>query len=248
MPKAVARSSTWLLAPALDWLKDALFPRRCLGCNKYGAWCCSACFASLTFRRQLTCPNCDAVSELGAFCHNCRNIRALAGLWSAQPYGNPLVRKMVRALKFDGLTELVPTLGELILATLRAHNLPPAWHQVPRERWYITPVPLHPRRARQRGFNQATLLGLYVAERATLTLAPVLKRLRHTGAQSELKDEERLTNVSRAFSLVDGAQIIGNAYILVDDVYTSGATLEECAQVLKAAGAAEVWGLTAAKG
>lgn len=245
-------TATQLRAPLLvrgaRWLQDALFPRSCLGCGKNGAWCCPACFASLTFRRQLTCPTCGEVSELGSFCARCQGGHALAGLWPAQPYGNPLVRGMVRALKFEGLTELVPKLGELLLATLRTYALPPAWHAVPHERWYLTPVPLHPRRLRGRGFNQAELLARYVSERGNLALALVLTRTRSTKAQSELADEVRTKNVVDAFKLIHGTNLSGNAFILVDDVYTSGATMEECAKVLKAGGAAEVWGLVVAKG
>ncbi len=249
MGTAHTESPSRVLQSTFTWFKDALFPRVCVGCGNKRAWCCPACFASLTFRRTLTCPSCDAPSELGAFCTTCRGDHELAGLWSAQPYGNPIVRAMVRAIKYDGLTELIPTLGELMFAALRGFALPPTWHQVPRERWFLTPVPLYWRRARERGFNQAELLADYVGKRTQLQLGHVLERVRQTEPQSELKkDEARLKNVGGAFRLAAEANVVGNAYILVDDVYTSGATMEECARELIKAGAAEVWGLTGAKG
>lgn len=241
-------NSSSILKYPWRWLVDALFPRACLSCGRVGTWCCPTCFASLTFRRQLTCPACGEVSELGSWCFGCQQGQALAGLWAAQPYGNPLVRNMIRELKFKGLSELVPTLGQLLTATLRTYELPPAWHAVPREQWFLCPVPLHPRRMRGRGFNQAELLAKYVSEHADLALAPVLRRPRNTRAQSKLDDEARTKNVTGAFKLAKGANVAGHAYILVDDVYTSGATMAECAKVLKAAGAAEVWGLVVAKG
>ncbi len=245
----LTQPSDSVVGRTLTWFKDALFPRVCVGCGNKSAWCCPACFASLTFRRLLVCPSCDVPSELGAFCTTCRGDHELVGLWSAQPYGNPIVRAMVRAIKYDGLTELIPTLGELMFAALRGFALPPTWHQMPRQRWFLTPVPLYWRRARERGFNQAELLAAYVGKRTQLQSAHVLERIRQTEPQSELnQDEARLKNVSGAFRLAAGANLVGNAYILVDDVYTSGATMEECARVLIKAGAAEVWGLTAAKG
>lgn len=233
---------------AVRWITDALFPRACLGCGRSGSWCCPTCFAHLSFRRTLQCPACGEASELGSFCAPCQGNRALAGLWPAQPYGHPLVREMVRTLKFKGVTELAPVLGELLVATLRTYALPPSWHAVSRERWFLCPVPLHLRRLRGRGFNQAELLARYVCVRSGLTLAPVLRRRRSTKPQSELRDEARHRNVAHAFTLAPHAAVAGNAYILVDDVYTSGTTMEECARVLKEAGAAEVWGLVVAKG
>lgn len=231
------------------WLEDALFPPTCVGCSKRGNWCCAACLASLTFPRKQKCPSCGTANELGEFCSACQGKRALNGLWNAQPYGNPLVRNMVRAVKFEGVTELIPTLANLMAATLHTYALPPAWHKVPIEKWFICPVPLHPKRARTRGFNQSALIAAEVAEHAKIELKPVLERRRNTAPQSGLShDEERSDNVTGAFTLTRGALVKGNAYILVDDVYTSGATLEECAKVLKLAGAIEVWGLTAAKG
>lgn len=251
MPNALAAAAPALnpLRSAGRWLADALFPPTCLGCGRRGTWCCAACLASLTFPRTLKCPACEKSNDLGAFCQSCQGGRVLNGLWHAQPYGHPLVRTMVRAFKFDGLTELADTLGKLLAATLTTYALPPAWHKVPREHWYLTPVPLHSKRARTRGFNQSVLLADELAASSGLSLRPALTRQQPTAPQSEIKnDGARLQNVAGAFSLVRGAGVAGNAFILVDDVYTSGATMEECAKVLKNAGATEVWGLTVAKG
>ncbi|MDP3986588.1 MAG: ComF family protein [Candidatus Veblenbacteria bacterium] len=253
MPKSLTLTLTQpsyaLLAAAWQWLLDALFPRRCVGCRRWGSWCCAACLASLSFPRQLHCPGCQNVSPLGEWCQDCVAGQALRGLWCTQNYANPLLRNMIRALKYEGLTELAVPLGRLLSATLTTYGLPPAWHEVPRERWYLTPVPLAPRRERQRNFNQTELLAQAVSTTTNLALASVLQRVHSTKPQSELaQDEQRHSNVRGAFALQSDAQVAGNAYILVDDVYTSGATMEECARVLRAAGAREVWGLTVAKG
>ncbi len=231
-----------------NWLVDALFPRRCLGCGRYGSYCCTACLASLHFPRQLTCPSCGEPSELGAFCAECRADKALHGVWVAQYYGNPLVRELIHNLKYDGLKELTVPLGNILTATLKAFDLPPAWHGTPRSEWQLVPVPLTARKLRQRNFNQAELLAHFVHEQAKLPLVRVLERVRHTKPQNKLTNEERAENVREAFTVVPGANVNGKTFVVVDDVYTSGATLEACARALKAAGAHEVWGLTVAKG
>ena len=244
----LTRTSYPILVRVGTWLTDALFPRRCLGCRSYGSYCCTACLASLHFPRQLACPSCGAPNELGAFCSDCESGKALAGVWVTQYYGNPLIRELIHALKYEGLTELVVPLGQILTATLKGFNLPPSWHGVPRSEWCLVPVPLAAYRLRKRNFNQAELLAQAVRRAAELPLMNLLERRRATKPQNKLSAEERAANVARAFAVRTGAQVPGKTYILVDDVYTSGATLEACAEVLKQAGAREVWGLTVAKG
>jgi ComF family protein len=237
-----------MLNEGWNWLVDALFPRRCLGCGRYGSYCCTACLGSLHFPRELSCPSCGNPSPLGAFCAECAPGRSLRGVWVAQHYGNHLVRELIHHVKYDGLTELATTLGHILVATLRAFDLPPAWHDTPRGAWHLTPVPLAPLKLRQRNFNQAAVLANVVHEEAGLPLGLVLARTRHTKPQNKLTPEERAQNVAEAFAVVPGAEVHNKTFILVDDVYTSGATLEACAAALTAAGAREVWGLTVAKG
>jgi ComF family protein len=237
-----------LLIKPWQWLLDALFPRVCLGCGKYGSWCCVACFSSLKFPRQLYCPSCNEISALGEFCEQCRTNKNLAGVWVTQAYGNPLVRKLIHSLKYDYVKELAITLGKILSANLTAFNLPPTWHQIPRENWYLTPIPLALNRLKSRNYNQAELLAQEVQKSCGLKISLALERLYSTKPQSKLQIEERLKNVNGVFGLKKDAVIVGKVFILVDDVYTSGATMEECAKILKLAGAQEVWGLVVAKG
>jgi ComF family protein len=156
---------------------------------------------------------------------------------------------MIKAIKFDGLTELIPIQVNLLNGLLKTFNLPPAWHGTPREKWLLTAVPLFAKRQRQRNFNQAELLAINLAKATGLNYLPTLLRTGKRRAQSELKDKQtRHANVQGVFSALPQANIAGQTFILVDDVYTSGATMQECAKVLKAAGAQAVWGLTVAKG
>lgn len=238
-----------MLKSAWQWLVEALFPKRCQGCGSWGNWCCPRCLASLTYPRQLHCPTCKASTPLGEFCSECSGGNYLNGLWSAQSYSNKLIRNLIKSFKFEGLTEIAPILANLMISFLRTFNLPPAWHNVPKDQWILTFVPLTKRRLRQRNFNQSEILAELIATATTLTVKPTLHRLHGHKPQSELNNEsERITNVSGAFSMIEAEEISGKCFILVDDVYTSGATMEECAHLLKQAGAQAVWGLTAAKG
>ena len=246
--KSLTQTTYSILRQAWTWLLDALYPKRCLGCKRLGLWCCPECFASLTFRRELKCPNCNLSSQLGAWCSNCSAGHNLNGLWAAQPYGRPLVRQMIKAWKYDGLKDLSEPLINLLLALLKTHNLPPGWHGVAREQWQLVPIPLTRHRLRGRNFNQAEILAQGVALAGHLPVNMLLERLRRTKPQSELEAQQRLTNVQGAFGLKPGAEIRGGVFILVDDIYTSGATMEECARVLKQNGAREVWGLVVAQG
>ncbi|MBI5733649.1 MAG: ComF family protein [Candidatus Kerfeldbacteria bacterium] len=232
-----------------DWLKDALFPRRCLGCQAWGEWCCLKCLAELEFPRQLHCPSCGTASPVGEFCPSCKTGRALDGLWAVQPYGQPLIKKLIHDFKYEYLTELADTLGQILITTLRAYQLPPVWHSLKPSEWQLVPVPLARRRLRERGFNQADLLAQIVARATGLKKQDILTRAHTTMPQSKITDyNKRRQNLRQVFKLKPEVNCQNQVYILVDDVYTSGTTLEECAKLLKSGGALEVWGLTVAKG
>ncbi len=112
----------------------------------------------------------------------------------------------------------------------------------------IVPVPLHPKRLRWRGFNQALLLGREVSRRWQIPVDPfILLRVKETAPQTQLPEEERRKNVRRAFDVNSGKTIDGKNVLLVDDVYTSGATVNECSHTLLRAGAKEVHVLTLAR-
>jgi ComF family protein len=139
----------------------------------------------------------------------------------------------VHALKYDRRRTIAPRLGALMRASgaelLRGADA-------------VVPVPLHPLREYRRGFNQARELAIHLGP----PVAPLLRRMRHTRSQIDLPKHERYLNVHGAFALSgkpEGLSVV----VLVDDVSTTGATLESCAQELKAAGVREVRALTAAR-
>ena len=147
------------------------------------------------------------------------------------------MKEIIHALKYERRRSIAAPLGELMRATgarvLQGADL-------------VVPVPLHPRREYQRGFNQADDLARHLG----LPVAPLLKRVVHTQSQIELPKEQRRENVKDAFAFlpVPGSRLpVPGIVVLVDDVATTGATLDACARVLKGAGVKEVRALTAAR-
>lgn len=239
----------YFINSAWHWLREAIFPKYCLSCKRWGNWCCPACLASLTYPRQLHCPDCNTTTPLGEFCDDCTPNHNLNGLWPAQSYGNPTIRALIKGFKFSGVQDVSVYLIKLISSLMSTFNLPPAWHNVPRDQWYLTPVPLTNKRKRQRNFNQSEILAQELAKQLQLPYLPTLKRIRQAKPQSEIKNEQtRTQNVKDDFIILPQADLNNKILILVDDVYTTGATMEECALLLKQAGASQVWGLVAAKG
>jgi ComF family protein len=145
------------------------------------------------------------------------------------------MKDIIHALKYERRRSISPRLGAMMRergAALIAGATA------------VVPVPLHPRREYQRGFNQAEDLAVHLG----LPVAPLLIRVRHTPSQIDLPKHQRRQNVKDAFDLVPGSRLpVPGIIVLVDDVSTTGSTLEACAKVLKEAGATEVRALTAAR-
>jgi ComF family protein len=150
-----------------------------------------------------------------------------------------VVRKAIHQLKYQNLKAISPCLAELLADYLRSSSLPGE---------ALVYVPLHPRRLRERGYNQSALLARELSSRVSLpVIEDCLIRVKQAGPQVKAADvEERRRNVIDAFLCRD-ERVMGKQIVLVDDVCTSGATLESCAAALKNKGAMSVWGLTLAR-
>lgn len=201
----------YILLPALD----LVFPPACVGCGRVGTQMCPECRAALTREpiiQQDVLPPLQAVGALGAF--------------------DGVVQAAVHALKYDHITALADLLGGLLVDLLRRA----AWPQS-----IIVPVPLHPSRLQQRGFNQAALLGRAIARDLGWTCDEnLLRRLRQTASQVGLGYHDRQANVRDAFAVDYPDRVQGAEILLVDDVYTTGATLHECAACLAEQGAGAI--------
>lgn len=223
-----------------EFLLDLLFPRHCVSCQREGSFLCQGCFEKIILIKSATCPFCNRLSPWGKFCSRCRRKYkpALSGILVASYFEGPL-KEAIHSYKYDGLAELSRPLSEILIKYLLG-NLP---NPVP----ILIPVPLHPKRERQRGFNQATLLAEAVGGELSLpVLKNKLQRSKNTLPQINLSRKKRRENVQGAF-IYQGKDLVGETILLVDDVCTTGATLNECAKELKKAQAKEVWGLVLAK-
>ncbi|PRX38596.1 ComF family protein [Planifilum fimeticola] len=141
---------------------------------------------------------------------------------------NEFAREIVALFKYRGRERLARPLGRMMAESAAGHDPLPDW---------ITFVPLHPSRLKERGFNQAELLARIVSARLNRPLIPLLKRVRPTEPQSLRNRRERLVALRGAFALAEDREvrtkIAGTRVLIVDDVYTTGSTLEECARILK---------------
>jgi ComF family protein len=235
-----------LLSRFKENILDILFPKICVGCGKEGKFLCADCGVKIKLSDKFICLNCGEPSIFGKTCAKCRDAVALDGALAATEYGNPIVRQAVYDWKYGLVKEMGEALGGLFLHYLERHKTIFAAFDRP----LILPIPLYKKRRLSRGFNQADKLAEIISKFFRYERAEILVRTKQTIPQSELEGEERQKNMAGVFSLLPGAKekISGRAVILVDDIYTSGATMNECAKLLKAAGAKEVWGVTLARG
>ncbi len=216
---------------------DLLFPIQCAGCGKESRVICEECIPHLATLSPPYCNIC-ASPRTTSPCRACvENPPEVDGVRAPYLFEGP-IREAVHRFKYQGLRAAAPDLGRL-LAEFLAH------HRVPGE--VIVPVPLHSRRLRQRGYNQAALLARHLAKLTGLELNEgLLVCTTETSAQVETASRsQRRDNVKGNFRCE--GDVSGLRVILVDDVATTGSTLSACAAALKASGAASVWGLVLAR-
>lgn len=227
-----------------EWLRgllELLLPPRCAGCGTAvpaSALLCAACDARLLRLAAGGCPRCQRPGTRGAPCGACARLTSpLAACVAAAAYAGD-VELWIQRFKYPrrGWRGLDPApLGVVRQLVREAARAAPGGPPTS-----IVPVPLHPRRLRERGFNPAALLAREVArERGARFDARSLVRVRETPSQTGLDRRARRANVRGAFQVRAGARVEGRVW-LVDDVVTTGSTLAEAARALRRAGVREV--------
>ncbi|MFZ4828566.1 MAG: ComF family protein [Phototrophicaceae bacterium] len=201
------------------WL-DVVFPPRCANCGRLDTFFCSACQARL-----------DALPLK----HLERTLPPFSGLISTEMHRIPLLRRLIHSLKYDNMPELAQPLGIRLATAIQDDN----W-----EIDLVISVPLHPHRQRERGYNQSTELAKVVSEVLGLReLSSALQRTVNTRSQVGLGQQQRLDNVAGAF-IANPHHLEGAKVLLIDDVLTTGATMQACAEAVIAAGAHSIYGVT----
>lgn len=219
---------------------DVLFPSRCVGCGTYGSFLCLSCQAELTRARPPRCPTCWQPQRRSAPCGRCQQEKpAFQGARSLYLYEGA-AREAVRALKYNYLSALAQPMAQLMARYVEEEE--------DIEADLVVAVPLYGRRRRLRGYNQSALLARELSRLCGLSLTERgLARRRNTPPQARSVDAEaRKRNVADAF-IADRRRVEGRRVLLIDDVMTTGATLDACARALREAGAASVWALTFAR-
>ena len=226
---------------AKTFVLDALFPKFCLGCGEEGGFLCAVCQTGLIFSAP-SCPICSQRNFDGVLCPSCQEKSGLRRFLAPFSYRRELARDLIHAYKYEGVREIKDILAGEILKFLKFYGIkvPPA---------VFIPVPLHRSREAERGFNQAGLLAEKLSQELGGRVAEALKRVRRTVEQIEIDSyDKRRENVAGAFRIRAQEAVRGQTAVLVDDVSTSGATIFECARVLRQAGAHTVWAIVIAKG
>lgn len=233
----------------LEIVKDFIFPKKCLGCSRWGEYLCENCINYIKVCEKGICPFCQKPSLYGLTHPVCWRPRGLNGLTSVFSYLGSVKNAVIR-LKYRFATDLADTILELFLSFCGEDKA--FCKFVSQKNVFLVPVPLHWQRKNWRGFNQAELLGKMIAQKLGIGFLPdLLVRTRYTTPQTKLKKEKRRQNIRGAFRLNKEAfsDILNlkSNILIFDDVWTTGATLKECTWVLKNNGAKTVWGLTLAR-
>ena len=234
-----------MIKEVLNFALDTLFPIECIGCGKEGQWVCDGCAMKIPLSPQTNCFSCKRAAAGGATCFDCQKSFPLTRLLRFFDYDEPIIKEGIRVAKYSYVKNIFERFSEIAashLATMLEGN------DIDPRALIFVPVPLHPRRLRERGFNQAQVIGETMAQRCSGIFAGVLRRVRATLPQADLDEADRSKNIKAAFVCRERAIVEGRYVVLVDDVATTGNTLSECAKVLRNAGARQIWGLVLAKG
>lgn len=237
----------------LQFLFSLLFPVNCLICEKSGRYLCADCFRRIPVKRFELCPACQKTETFaGRVCNLCENERKkfyLDGIIVASYYKHPILKEALYSYKYRFIRKLAWPLAKLLAKKLFLLET------FPFENFVFTAVPLHPKREVWRGFNQAEMLGeklkkLLLQNDLEISFLPdLLIREKYLKPQMKIHStEDRKKNIVGCFKINPKyLKKVPRKIIIIDDILTTGATLDECAKILKRHGAEKVWGLVLAR-
>lgn len=232
-------------------LFDILFPQYCLICEQEGIVMCEACQLTLQPLYPVTCFGCQSPSQYGEICLDCQPRFSFDGVIISADYETDYISNLIKQCKYRFIKEYGEVMGWLVAEKMRkllersktTTSFDPLFFQS-----LVTAIPLSTKRLRQREFNQADLIAQFFSRYFSLAYEPQLLQRRHRSPQASLSERKRQKNVYGSFFINNVPVSVPRLVLVVDDVITTGATLEEAARVLKEVGVEEVWGVMVAKG
>jgi len=218
---------------------DLFFPSFCVGCGQEGSLLCRSCQKQIVTIQTPVCPECRRLSENGGYCSRCCKDKALKGIIVAAYYEEGPVKEMIHNFKYNHALDLKKVLAHLLVQSVGKNHFD-----------FMTFAPLSSRRLAERGFNQAEILAAAAAQKLKIPCQATLIKTKSTKRQVGLSGQKRRQNLSGVFKIESSKveSLKGKKILIVDDITTTGTTLNECAKVLRAAGAKEVWGLVVSRG
>jgi len=222
-------------------LLTLLFPTECINCQREGAWLCAKCFNKLLSNNA----NKDNKKDKLIITH-------LNEIFIAGDYDNQLLAELIKKFKYNFFTALGDVLGDFLIMFWEKQLIERGELLTPLASTstfspLLIPMPLTKKREHWRGFNQAKILAQKLEAHFSYEISYGLQRLAGAKPQATLKEAERLHNIKNVFAW-QGESLKGQTIILIDDVVTTGATLNEAARILRQAGAIKIYGLVLAKG
>jgi competence protein ComFC len=236
-----------MLQDVFQGIKELIFPDNCFLCRTYlqsshQKQLCDSCLSLIQLNTPPFCLKCSRHLEIfneKGWCSSCLKTRySFDTAWAACVYEDPLPQ-LLHAFKYHDKTHLRRLFSSLLNTYIETYHIPLDHFDM------IIPIPLHPARLRERGFNQAELLAQTVRSKLPLR-TDILTRSKFTSSQTLQEAKQRWTNVSDAFRIVHSLDIADKSILIVDDLLTTGATVHAASETLKNAGAAYVGVLTLA--
>lgn len=205
---------------------DILFPKKCIGCKKYDEVLCAKCLQTHLSPTLTMMPESFPMRKI----------------FSLGAYGNPFWKRTIESFKFDGIQEIAKPLGSLFAHYI--HTLSLETHNT-----VLVPIPLHRKRILERGFNQSLLIAQEIAIHSHIPVHELLQKKIHTTPQSNQSHEKRFLHIQNAFlpTPQKNAPLV-ERILLIDDVYTTGATTFHASNLLKQQYGCEILVLTIAHG
>ena len=221
---------------------DFLFPKRCVSCGKLGLFLCTKC-TTLLIPSLPVCPVCEHTSLYGTTHKRCKTHYSLDGLVSSFTYKG-VIKKAIHRYKYRPYIEgLTSQFTQFLTVSIKSNKQLSTFLKT---KPVIVSIPLHWYRKQIRGYNQAEKLGLHLSKQLKLEYKDILVRTKYTKPQSDLSRRERQKNIEGVFS-VKHRLTTPKHILLIDDVWTTGATIKQAGKLLRENGVKQVWALTLAR-